>query len=797
MKTSHSLFQALLMRSLLLSSLAIPLCANGLTISPASPPPIEPGGGIEFSAADYVGQLQWETVKGNLEQPGVTMNGGELKILTGDKVLYTAPYQEGTYSVAVTDGSDIAVAVVEVTELEETIVTLEILGGENVLTVGAMQALSLRAWLALPELTEQDYTEQAIWESDDPNILEVSNNGQLTAHNPGEATISARVGEHTAPPITIEVKPKTTAVGLVIEPSPVYIPTGGMQTLQIQQIFRDNDLEPIDTNNCSFTSDAEQIVTVSGAELRALSIGYATIQVNCDSLQASTPVFVSEPFELSTNPSSLTLGVEKSKPFQINGGMPPYQVSGADMTGRLTGSGESWRYHAAPFANDDVVIITDQAGDSVRIKVAVVKGMVLSPLAVNLSPSTKRDFFVEGGQPPYTWHVSAGQLNKLDGTDVNYTAPEVRGVYQITVIDNLGNVQNAVINVNAGLIATPKQFVLEPEEQKRFQITGGKPPYTLSAKTGVYKQEGEAYYYIASSVSGDDQIVVRDLDGGSAIIRVTVTPVLKVTPSELFLRREESAQLNISGGHGQYMPTAKLGEVSEKDGQLTYQAPKVADRDVITIMDQVGNVAQVNVLVSQTGFYVSPIESYILPGETTQVRALGGTPPYIWNTNGGDLSANEGERNTFTASNVAGQYDITVTDSTGQQTNSRVVVYSGELQITPESLILLPGETARLDALLGLPDYEWSVKRGLLSANDEQTVTYTAPTDADEDVIEVHDAAGKIKTLRVFINNDTCNVVKKAIADYFKEEEIEDEDRIKLFQILEPFVEQKEATHCQ
>jgi hypothetical protein len=774
----------LLKLSLLLSGLGIPLCANGLTISPPSAS-LKPGESQVFSAADTenVAQLQWVTVKGNLQ-------------LTGNKVRYTAPYQEGTYSVAVTDGSDIALAVVEVTELEETIVTLEILGGENVLTVGARQALSLRAWLALTELTEQDYTEQATWESDDPSILEVSNNGQLTAHNPGEATISARVGEEHRASITIEVQPKTTAVGLVIEPSPVYIPTGGMQTLDIQTIFRDNHLEPIDTSNCSFTSDAEQSVTVNGAELQAISAGYATIKANCDSLQASTPVFVSEPFELATNPSFFRLGVEKSKPFQIIGGMPPYGVKA--HTGRVTGSGESWRYHAAQFANDDDVTITDQAGDSVTLKVTVVKGMVLSPLAVNLSPSTTIDFFVSGGQPPYTWHVSAGQLNKHDGTDVNYTAPEVRGVYQITVKDNLGNAQNAVINVGAGLIATPNQFVLEPEEQKRFQITGGKPPYTLSTDRGKTQQEEEAYYYEASSVSGNDKIKVRDSEARSAIISVTVTPALKVTPSELFLRREEEAQLNISGGHGQYTPTAQLGEVEEKDGQISYQAPKVAGHDVITVKDQVGNVAQVNVLVSQTGFYVSPIESYLLPDETTQVRALGGTPPYTWQTSGGgELSTNEGERTTFTASEVAGQYDITVTDSTGQTTNSRVVVYSGELQITPESLILLPGETARLDALLGLPDYQWHAKQGQLSATDGETVTYTAPTDADEDVIELQDATGQIKTLRVFINNDTCKVVKTAIDDYFKKEETDVKDRIKLFRLLEPFVERNEAIHCQ
>lgn len=803
MKTHNPLSINLFMLSVLLSGLGIPLYANGLTIDPTSAS-LKPGESIEFSATtENVDSLQWVTVKGNMRVtrqsvradilPGVVMSGGELQPLTGTNVRYTAPHEKGTYSVAVTDGSAIAVAVVTVEEPEYTIILVEILGGDRRLTVGATQALSLQA--RLTDLSQQDYTDRATWQSNDPSILEVSPKGLLTALKPGTATLSASVGEQTAQiQITVEAE---AAVGLVIEPSPVYLPTAGQQTLNLSKILRDNRQQPVDSADCRFSSNAQPFVTVNNsAELQALSPGSAVIKVDCDDLHASVPVFVSSPFELATNPEAFTLGVEDSKSFQIIGGMPPYQVTA--HTGRVSGSGESWRYQAALIATDDIVTITDQAGAQVDLNVTVTKGMMLSPMAVDLPPNTTKGFVVSGGLPPYRWRVSAGELNKLEGTDVSYTAPEVRGVYEITVNDKEGHVKTAVINVGAGLIATPNQFIMEPEEAKRFQITGGEPPYTISATSGTYTQEeDEAYYYTAPSVSGDYSLVVRDAEGRNAIIAVTVASALKVTPSELFLQREEEAELNLSGGHGDYVTTLITGKGKTEGGKLTYTAANVAGRDVITIIDEAGAVVQVNVLVSTTGFYVSPIESYKLPGETIQVRALGGTPPYSWKVSGeGRLSSEQGERVTFTASDIAEKVNIVVTDNTGQETKSHVIVYQGELQITPQSLALAPGEEAKLQALLGLDNYTWRADNGKFSTTEGETVTYTAPTDADEDVIRLEDASGKIKTLRVVINSDTCEIVNKAIENYFNGES-EIDDRINLFLLLEQFLEENETMACK
>ena len=231
----------------------------------------------------------------------------------------------------------------------------------------------------------------------------------------------------------------------------------------------------------------------------------------------------------------------------------------------------------------------------------------------------------------------------------------------------------------------------------------------------------------------------------------------------------------------------------------------MAGRDVISIIDQTGAVVQVEVLVSLDGFYASPGESYILPGEKVKLRGLGGTPPYSWTVKGeGDLSKNAGDRVTFTAPEVAGKYTIVIKDNSGKETEATVVVYQGELKLSPEILVIAPGKKAELTALLGVADYVWSNDQvGALSATKGKTVTYTASEKQSEDIIQLEDATGKLKTLRVVIQKGKLNMLDliagadgkvdeiemdNAIGDFFDPEKQGWIDRHDLFLVIEQFL---------
>jgi len=783
---------------LLVFSTIYSLSANSLTISPDKVS-IKPGKSVAFSVSGNTGNdLRWFVVKGNVrELPGVVM-GENLEIHEGGtSVSYTAPTEAGNYSLAVTDGAAMAVAQILVFDLTNVIFTVDILGGNRELSIGAQQALSLQVVLA--DLTQQDKTKAAKWKSSDDSIVAVDKDGVITAKAAGKAKIVATIGDKAA---EIEVTVKAEDVtGLAVEPATVYLATGNKQTIAISQIFKSGNKQEVDAAACELTSSSDA-VTVNQTELEAVSQGYASIKVKCDDLQSQVAVFVNSALALATSPERLTVKAGGSKDFNISGGSAPYTVT-ADK-GRVSGNAERWSYKAPRNANNDTITVIDQDGSKVTLRVTSRQGLVLSPQVIDLAAKTTKKFTVTSGLAPYTWQVTAGILSKTQGAEVIYTAPQTKGVYDISVVDQQGDVKTAVINVGGDFITSPQQFILNLDEEQKFYIIGGSKPYKISASSGTYTEDVDGhFYYTAPSVAGDYNLIIKDKENKSTNISVTVQSALIVTPLELFLKRNEEAELNISGGYGKYSVTAKTGDVKETNGKLIYTAANVAGRDIISIIDQAGTVIQVEVLVSLDGFYASPGESYILPGEKVKLRGLGGTPPYSWTVKGeGDLSKNTGDRVTFTAPEVAGKYTIVVKDNSGKETEATVVVYQGELKLSPEVLVIAPGKKVELTALLGVPDYVWSNDQvGALSATKGKTVTYTASGKQSEDIIQLEDASGKLKTLRVVIQKGKLNMVDliagadgkvdetemdNAIGDFFSSQGLI--DKTELFLVIERFL---------
>jgi uncharacterized protein YjdB len=787
---------------LLVFSTIYSLSANSLTINPDKVS-VKPGKSVNFSVSGNAGNdLRWLVVKGNVRDlAGVVMEAKVEIYEGGTSVSYTAPSEAGNYSIAVTDGAGMAVAQILVLDLQNAIFTMEILGGNRQLSIGAQQALSLQVVLA--DLTQQDKTQVAKWKSSDDSIVTVDKDAVITAKAAGKAKITATIGDDQSAEIEITVKAEN-ATGLAVDPETVYLTTGNKQTIAISKVFKSGNKQELDAAACELTSSSNT-VAVNKTELEAVSQGYASIKVKCDDLQSQVAVFVNSDLALATSPEKLIVKAGTSKEFSISGGLPPYTVR-ADK-GRVYGDAKHSSYKAPRNANNDTITVTDQDGSKVTVRVKISKGLVLSPEIIDLAAKTTQVFTVASGLEAYTWQVTAGKLNKTQGTEVTYTAPEAKGVYELSVVDKQGDVKRAVINVGGGFIASPQQLILDLDEEQKFYIVGGTKPYKISASAGTYIEGVDgSFYYTAPSVAGDYSLTIKDKDNKTTNISVTVQSQLLVTPLELFLKRDEEAELNISGGYGKYTVIAKTGDIKGKDGKLTYTAGNVAGRDVISIIDQAGSVVQVEVLVSINGFYLSPGESYILPSEKVKLRGLGGTPPYSWTVKGeGDLSTNEGERVTFTAPEVAGKYTIVIKDNSGKETEATVVVYQGKLKLSPEVLVIAPGKKVELTALLGVPDYVWSNDQvGALSATKGKTVTYTASKKPIEDVIQLSDATGKLKTLRVLIPKEGINMLDliagadgkvddvemgNAIGDFFDPEKQGWIDRSDLFLVIQRFLE--------
>jgi len=168
----------------------------------------------------------------------------------------------------------------------------------------------------------------------------------------------------------------------------------------------------------------------------------------------------------------------------------------------------------------------------------------------------------------------------------------------------------------------------------------------------------------------------------------------------------------------------------------------------------------------------------------------------------------QGERIQFAAPKAAGEYGISIEDSSGIKTESRVVVYQEALQLAPEILVLAPGEQAELQALLGVPQYTWAVQQGALSASEGEKVMYTAPNQGSEDVIQLQDATGEVKILRAVITMKTVRELSdlyvgsdgkvdeveanKAITDYFQQASWI-KNRGELYSVVKRFLEEEQS----
>ena len=504
---------------LLVFSTIYSLAANSLTISPDKVS-VKPGKYVAFSVTGNTGNdLRWLAVKGNVrELAGVVMEG-KLEIHEGGtSVSYTAPAEAGNYSLAVTDGAGMAIAQILVYDLQNAILTAEILGGNRDLSIGAQQALSLQVVLA--DLTQQDKTKAAKWKTSDDSIVAVDKDGVITAKAAGKAQITATVGDQSAE-IEVTVKAEN-ATGLVVEPATVYLTTGSKKTISVSKIFKSGNKQEVDAAACQLTSSSDA-VAVNKTELEAVSQGYASVKVKCGDLQSQVAVFVNSALALATSPTSLTLRAGSSNNFSISGGLAPYTVT-ADK-GRVNGNGGRWNYIAARNANNDTVTVIDQDGSKVTLNVKISQGLVLSPQVIDLAAKTTQVFTVASGLAPYTWQITAGILNKTQGTEVIYTAPQTKGVYEISVVDQQGDVKRAIINVGGDFIASPNEFILNPDEEQKFYVAGGTKPYKISASSGTYTQDDASFYYTAPSVAGDYSLTIKDKESKSTNITVTVQSI--------------------------------------------------------------------------------------------------------------------------------------------------------------------------------------------------------------------------------------------------------------------------------
>ena len=161
-------------------------------------------------------------------------------------------------------------------------------------------------------LTPENATDAVVWSSNNKEIAEVSNNGTVTAKALGTATITATVGSYTA---TCEVTVAVPVTGVTLDKETMNLTAGSTGTLTAT-ITPENATN----KNLTWTSDNEEVATVSDGVVTAVAAGTANITVTTDDggKTATCVVTVTRRSSSSSRPSYPITTPDKTENGSVN-----------------------------------------------------------------------------------------------------------------------------------------------------------------------------------------------------------------------------------------------------------------------------------------------------------------------------------------------------------------------------------------------------------------------------------------------------------------------------------------------
>ncbi len=205
----------------------------------------------------------------------------------------------GSATVTASCGGKLAVCVVVVKEpvvevegitLDKTSLSLEV-GGSAVLTA---------------EVLPENATDKTVtWESNDEKVATVSG-GVVTAVSAGTAAITAAAGEKAAACVVVVKEPVVEVEGITLDKTSLSLEVGGSAVLTAE-VLPENATD----KTVTWTSDNEEVVTVSSGDVTALSAGSAVIRASAGGKTAVCAVIVTVPVveaeSITLNETSLNL----------------------------------------------------------------------------------------------------------------------------------------------------------------------------------------------------------------------------------------------------------------------------------------------------------------------------------------------------------------------------------------------------------------------------------------------------------------------------------------------------------
>jgi len=460
-------------------------------------------GAVLFATGDTIpgAELEWTSL-----DPAVA------EVLPGSRL---ASRSDGETRVIATSGAFSDTVAVTVRAVVQAVVVEP---AEVTLRVG--ESLQLEA-IVLDPRNNRLFNREVTWDTDDPSVATVDENGLVTAVRGGTATIIA-VSEGTVGFTAAAVsRPEVTTVQ--VSPGALSLLVGSSAQL-VAATFDAFGTRVTDADVSWSSSDPEVADVSASGFVTGVAPGTATVQAQAESGfdQIQVTILADDPgapgFTILTLPQA-TVGAPYFAQLTATGGATPYtwSISSGALPAGLTLDGVTGQISGTPSSAGNFAFTVQVTGAT---GVTRSRGMSLQVLAVtppgpgeptistpqlpvtSVGESYGAQLAATGGATPYTWSVVAGELpaglslngatGRIDG------AATLEGVSNFTVqvagADGLFSRRGLSIQVlEEGVIAPPTPTItttalpgtnVGASYGAQLVATGGTTPYTWSVVAG-------------------------------------------------------------------------------------------------------------------------------------------------------------------------------------------------------------------------------------------------------------------------------------------------------------------------
>jgi len=711
-----------------------------------------------------VGQTLSFTASGGLNQFFWTATGGEI-YPAGATATFTVP-EAGVFYIWVSDGEQFAWALVDSTD---TLVLLQVVPDTLNLWKGETQAILVRGYY--PDGNWVNLTQSADFQIEDPDIAQILNKGEIEGINEGETILSVHYQNLEPVNVLIQIQDKPPL--LKVEPELLILYEGTTQPVTVYSISPTGEKLPFHEAQMSILDPS--IASLEDQTLTGLNKGLTWLNVSAGENTLPIRVIVQSRPPLDITPAFAVIEQNEPIQFSVTGGQMPYEMT-ADQGNEPKQDDEStFVYQSEQLGTTILTAIDSSVEQQVQqAEVKIVPPLTITPTQAIVSYGGGQDITlrVNGGESPYVWTVTRGDLNETPSDTVIYTAPSRAGLHTVTVIDALGNSQEALILVGNALSLSQKQLFLTPSEKIQLKVLGGVPPYILDVSAGeghldMIADGINVINYTAPNVSGTYSLRIHDNQNNQITADVNVKRGLIITPQSGHVDKEKSLNFQATGGFGKKRWRTTQGILDKSEGEsVIWTAPARFGTAFVHVSDAGGATATATIEISSEGLTITPSMRQIHPDKSAVFTVTGGGSPYQWRVEAGDYSPLADDSMTYTAPGVKNTYWINVQDVTGKEAQAQVNVYSAHLLASPETLYLYSGETSKITISGGSRSYTLGAALGQLTPHkitllEEEIYSnseYTAPKAYQGyDTITITDTAGNKTNIGVEISCDMLN----------------------------------------